>query len=98
MAQSVSGVIETRQISELVELAKLNGSEHLLIDNNSEDTLKVTVDTLLGYIREQINAGTGPIGKGDTTINVLQPTDDDIPAESRPTDNFYLKIDKIYTV
>ena len=66
MAEQVTGTFETKQIHELNPLAKLSGKEELLIDNG-EGTLRVTVDTMLGYIRDQINASTGSGGSGGGT-------------------------------
>ena len=46
-----------KRINELGSLNKLTGKEEILIDNG-EDTLKVTVDSLLGYIANSINLVT----------------------------------------
>ena len=76
MAEKVTGTFDTKQIHELNPLAKLSGKEELLIDNG-EGTLRVTVDTMLGYIRDQINASTGSGGGGTTptsasTIHIIK--------------------------
>lgn len=98
MAEQVTGTFDTKQIHELNPLAKLSGKEELLIDNG-EGTLRVTVDTMLGYIRDQINASTGggtgggTIDPGTATvIHVIQKGDPDIPVESRPEGHFYIKV------
>lgn len=96
MADKVTGTFDTKQIHELNPLAKLSGKELLLIDNG-EGTLNVTVDTMLGYIRDQINASTGG-GGGETipgsatVIHVINKGDPDIPVESRPEGHFYIKV------
>ena len=96
MAEQVTGTFDTKQIHELNPLAKLSGKEELLIDNG-EGTLNVTVDTMLGYIRDQINASTGGGGGGTipesaTVIHVINKGDPDIPVESRPEGHFYIKV------
>ena len=96
MADKVTGTFDTKQIHELNPLAKLSGKELLLIDNG-EGTLNVTVDTMLGYIRDQINASTGGGGGGTipesaTVIHVINKGHPDIPVESRPEGHFYIKV------
>lgn len=95
MADQIAGIYDTKQIHELNPIAKLSGSEELLIDNG-EHTLRVTVDTMLGYIRDQINASIGSGGgttpSTGTIIHVIQKDDPDIPIESRPDGHYYLKI------
>lgn len=99
MAEQISGTFDTKQIHELNPLVKLNGKEEVIIDDGN-GTLRVTVDTLLGYIRDQINAsvdsGTGSggtVSKG-TTIHVINQGEENIPAESRPEGHFYLRVVK----
>lgn len=98
MADQISGTFETKQIHELQPLVKLNGKEEVIIDDGN-GTLRVTVDTLLGYIRDQINASVGgETGGGGTTtssggtIHVIQKGEENIPAESRPEGHFYLRV------
>lgn len=97
MADQISGTFETKQIHELQPLVKLNGKEEVIIDDGN-GTLRVTVDTLLGYIRDQINASVGgETGGGSTTtegtvIHVIQKGEENIPAESRPEGHFYLRV------
>lgn len=83
-----------KQIHELTPLNKLNGKENMLIDNDDE-TLKVTVDTLLGYIRDQINislgGSTSTIG---TTIHFIGEDEENIPVASRETGHFYIRVVK----
>lgn len=81
-------VYGVKQINELTQLNKLNGKEEMLIDNG-DVTLKVTVDTLLGYIRDQIN--TGNTSGGETGIHFI-PEGEEIPAESRENDHFYINV------
>lgn len=96
MADKVTGTFDTKQIHELNPLAKLSGKEELLIDNG-DGTLRVTVDTMLGYIRDQINAATGG-GGGSVTpasasvIHIINKGDPDVPVESRPEGHFYFKV------
>ena len=40
---------DTKRLVELLELAKLNGTEYMLVDDGSQ-SLKISVDTLLGYM------------------------------------------------
>ena len=98
MAEPVTGTFETKQIHELNPLAKLTGKEELLIDDGN-GTLRVTVDTMLGYIRDQINASAG--GEGGTggaeqasTIHVIRMDqgEENVPVESRPAGHFYIKV------
>lgn len=97
MADQISGTFDTKQIHELNPLVKLNGKEEVLIDDGN-GTLRVTVDTLLGYIRDQINASVGSGGTGSTekgtTIHVIKQGEENIPAESRPEGHFYLRVVK----
>lgn len=44
---------DTRRIIDLLELAKLNGTEYMLVDDGSQ-SLKISVDTLLGYMTADI--------------------------------------------
>ena len=97
MAGQVTGTFETKQIHELNPLAKLSGKEELLIDDGN-GTLRVTVDTMLGYIRDQINASAGgsggsqPTPAGSSVIHVIQKGEPDIPVESRPEGHYYIKV------
>lgn len=70
MSVEVSGSFETKQIHELYPLQKLHGKEEVLIDNG-DVTLRVTVDTLLGYIRDQIIISLG--GDPTTGTGVVYP-------------------------
>ena len=87
-----------KQINELTSLNKLQGKEEMLIDNG-EVTLKVTVDTLLGYIRDQINASYSsqsgssemPID-GGTTIHFIGEGEENIPKESRHKGHYYIRV------
>lgn len=80
-----------KRIQELPSLGKIGGKEMMLIDNG-EDTFKVTVDSLLGYIAKEINTGTisGDIFGGSSIIEI-QPGED-IPISSRVDGNYYLRI------
>lgn len=95
MSEQITGSYEAKEIHELTNLAKLSGKEELIIDNGTI-TSKVTVDTLLGYIRDQINASVGGSststvdGGGSTTIHFISPDDSDIPIESRKAGDFYI--------
>lgn len=95
MAEQITGTFETKQIHELNPLAKLSGKEELLIDDGN-GTLRVTVDTMLGYIRDQINASSGggsqPTPAESSVIHVIQKDEPDIPVESRPEGHYYIKI------
>ncbi len=96
MAGEVTGTFETKQIHELNPLAKLSGREELLIDDGNA-TLRVTVDTMLGYIRDKINASDGSAGQQpapaeSSVIHVIQKGEPDIPVESRPEGHYYIKV------
>lgn len=96
MAEQVTGTFETKQIHELNPLAKLSGKEELIIDDGN-GTLRITVDTMLGYIRDQINASTGdggsqPAPAESSVIHVIQKGEPDIPVESRPDGHYYIKV------
>lgn len=83
-----------KQIHELTQLNKLNGREEMLIDDG-EVTLRVTVDTLLGYIRDQINLSLGNnTGGGATTIHFIDEGEENIPVESRETGHYYIRVVK----
>lgn len=83
-----------KQIHELTPLNKLNGRENMLIDND-DVTLKVTVDTLLGYIRDQINISLGgSTGNTETTIHFIGEDEENIPVESRETGHYYIRVVK----
>lgn len=99
MAEPVTGTFDTKQIHELNPLAKLTGKEELLIDDGN-GTLRVTVDTMLGYIRDQINNSSGdgetttPTTQQASTIHVIRMDqgEEDVPVESRPQGHFYIKV------
>ena len=99
MAEPVTGTFDTKQIHELNPLAKLTGKEEVLIDDGN-GTLRVTVDTMLGYIRDQINASAGSGTGGGTapsaasTIHIIRMDEgeENIPVESRPEGHFYIKV------
>ena len=90
MPESVT-VVGTKRITELNTLAKLTGKEEVLIDNGDE-TYKITVDSLLGYIANQINAGTYPPSVTDTSDIIVIPEGEDMTVSERIEGNFYLKI------
>ena len=94
MAEQITGTFETKQIHELNPLAKLSGKEELLIDDGN-GTLRVTFDTMLGYIRDKINASGGssqPAPAESSVIHVIQKDEPDIPIESRPEGHYYIKV------
>lgn len=100
MAEPVTGTFETKQIHELNPLVKLSGKEELLIDNG-DGTLRITVDTMLGYIRDQINASTGQGGTSgggsseeSSVIHVirLDQGESSVPIESRKKGHFYIEV------
>lgn len=57
---AITSGLEPRELSQLTELMKVSGSNYLLIDNGSE-SLKVSIDTLLGYLSGEILAAAMPI-------------------------------------
>ena len=99
-ANEVIDIYGVKQIHELTPLNKLQGKEEMLIDNG-EVTLRVTVDTLLGYIRDQINAaidgqsgGSGtPIDTG-SAIHFIGEGEENIPKESRIKGHYYIRVVK----
>lgn len=89
-----------KQIHELTPLNKLQGTEEIIIDDG-EVTLRVTVDTLLGYIRDQINAsiansqsgGSGiPVVTESSCIHFIGEGEPDIPKESRIKGDYYIHV------
>ena len=89
---NINGV-PNKRITELQSLGKINGKEMMLIDNG-EDTFKVTVYSLLGYIAKEINAGTFPeggLGGGASSI-IMIPIGEDIPVSSRVDGNYYFRM------
>ena len=102
MAEPIVGTFETKQIHELDPLYKLNGREEVLIDNGTS-TLRVTVDTLLGYIRDQINSNGEGSGGGTTTtptpsdgtassIHYMYEDEPVIPIISRLENHYYIRV------
>ena len=91
MSNAVTGSFETKQIHELTELTKLTGREEVIVDNG-EVTTRVSVDTLLGYIRDQINgnSSSGSSSGGNTGIHFLD-VGENLPAQSRIKDHFYIR-------
>lgn len=81
----------TKRIQELVTLNKLTGKEEMLIDNG-EETLKVTVDSLLGYIAKSINAGQYPSSVTESSAVVVIPEGENLPAASRVEGNIYYRV------
>ena len=73
----------------------------MLIDNG-EVTLRVTVDTLLGYIRDEINAsvasqtgGSGiPVVTDNSCIHFIGEGEENIPKESRIKGDYYIRVVK----
>lgn len=84
---------DAKQIHELDPLNKLSGKEEVLIDDG-ELTYRVTVDTLLGYIRDQINASVGGSsinGSEATTIHFI-PAGEEIPVTAREDGHYYINV------
>lgn len=84
--------LSTKQIHELDPLNKLNGKEEVLIDNGAL-TYRVTVDTLLGYIRDQINGGTGGRTLNEGTLHFI-PEGETVDINAREVDHFYINAQK----
>ena len=85
-------ILGAKRITELNPLYKLQGKEQVLIDNGV-DTYKVTVDTLLGYIANQINAGNIPSTPTEAATNIVVIKEgESIPVDSRLDGTFYLEI------
>lgn len=97
MADTITGIFDSKRINELSLLAKLNGKEYMLIDN-TDTTMKTTVDTLLGYIRDQINASQGQDTSSAGSCIEIIPIGESIPAESRPKNHFYLNVSQVSDV
>lgn len=93
----MSIILGNKRITELDPLNKLSGKELLLIDSgNEEPSMKITVDTLLGYIAKQINAGTMPDDMYNSCSIIDIPIGEDIPVASRVDGNFYLRTCSIH--
>lgn len=80
-----------KQIHELDALNKITGKEEMLIDNG-EYSFRVTVDSLLGYIAKQINAGTLPEEMLNSTSIEEIPEGEELPASARKEGNYYLRV------
>lgn len=82
-----------KRIIELNQLGKLTGKELMLIDTEDPngETMKVTVDSLLGYIAKEINAGNYPESIFTASTIVEIPEGEDIPIASRVDGNYYLR-------
>ena len=93
MSEVIYGSYDTKQIHELTSMAKITGREELLIDDG-EQSYRVTVDTLLGYIRNTINGNGGGSSSagGGTTIHMINIGDPNIPVESRPEGHYYIRV------
>lgn len=88
----INGTFDTKRIRELDSLNKLTGREKMLIElSDSVETQSVTVDSLLGYIANQINAGTTSVVSGNTGIHKINAGEADIPASSREKGHFYIR-------
>lgn len=82
---------DSKRIQELTELAKLTGKEEMLIDNG-DTTLKVTVDTLLGYIRNRITS-VAEQSSDQMSTSYLHVIHEKVPAESRPAGHYYIRVE-----
>lgn len=83
-------ILGNKKISELDPIGKISGTEQMLIDNGDE-TLKTTVDALLGYIAKEINSGTFSPDIFNSCNIVEIPIGENIPIASRKDGNFYLR-------
>ena len=88
-------IVGNKRITELNQLNKLGGKELMLIDNG-EESMKVTVDTLLGYIAKEINKGTIHEGIFSSCNIIEMGIDEDIPVSSRVDGNKYLRTCRTY--
>lgn len=90
-----STIMGNKRITELSQLNKLSGKELMLIDNG-ELSMKITVDTLLGYIAKEINKGTIHEGMFNSCNIIEMDIDEDIPVASRVDGNKYLRTCRTY--
>lgn len=81
----------SKRITELQALNKLTGREEILIDNG-DNALRVTVDSLLGYIANQINTGTFPEEMTKSSAVVIIEEGETLPAISRIEGNIYYRV------
>lgn len=81
----------SKRITELQALNKLTGREEILVDNG-DTTLRVTVDSLLGYIANQINAGDYPEQMTNASAVVVIDEGEELPAISRIDGNVYYRV------
>lgn len=81
----------SKRISELTSLNKISGTEEVLVDNG-EQSYRVTVNALLGYIANQINAGTYTPSQTQGSGVVTIPEGETLPAESRVEGDMYLNV------
>lgn len=84
-------ILGNKRITELKTLGKLSGTEEVILDNGDE-TYKITVDSLLGYIAKQINSGTIPPSVFASSTIIEIPEGESIPVESREDGNYYINI------
>lgn len=90
-----NNLLGNKRITELDSLHKLSGSELMLIDNG-RITMKVTVDTLLGYIAKEINKGTINTDIFNSSNIIEMEIGEDIPIDSRVDGNKYLRTCSTY--
>lgn len=95
MSEDYSIITGNKRMDELDQINKLTGTELMLIDNG-DLSMKVTVDTLLGYIAREINAGTIHDGMFSSCNIIEMDIDEDIPVQSRVDGNKYLKTCRTY--
>ena len=90
MASSDSA--NTKRINELTALNKISGKEEVLVDNGTQ-SYRVSIDSLMGFIANQINAGTyDPSQTQQSSGVVVIPEGESLPAESRVSDNMYINV------
>ena len=90
----IHNTLDTKKISELKAIRKIKGTELVLIEDveSEGDTLKTTVDDLLGYIANRINAGDIPSSQlYSNSIHVI-PLDEEYPIEQREEGDIYLQV------
>lgn len=94
MADTTSAVVinGTKRINELTALNKISGKEEVIVDDGNL-SYRVSVDSLMGYIANQINSGTFDPSTIQTSSGIVViPETETLPAESRVAGNMYLNV------
>lgn len=73
-------ILDPKELQELSELMKVSGDNYMLIDNGVT-SLKVKVDTLLGYISDNIIRSIAPLSIACPVNTVISSTDQNMASK-----------------